>query len=307
MIVLKNICKTLGGKAVLTELSFHIAEHENVGIIGLNGAGKTTLLNVISGILKPDAGFIRVHGKESLMEKRNALKKLVYISGTRHQLWEDLKVKDSIAHSIKMYGVEQRAAVKRLEELEEILEIHSFMNEIPGSLSLGERMRCELAYGLLAEPDILLMDEVMIGLDVSARHRIMQYIEKYKSEKKSTILYTSHNLSEIEKICDRLLLIDKGRIIFDGSRDRIMKEFAPLYRLEALLSGELPDFEDLPVERFSIRQDTIVVEYDKQKIETAQILRHLMEKSTIKDVRLYEPDLEGVIKRIYGGRDGKYH
>lgn len=299
MIVLKDISKKFEEKQVLDLISFHISPGENVGIIGLNGAGKTTLLNVIAGVLKPDSGFIRVGGTECVFENREMLRKFSYVSGIRHQLWEDLWVKDSFEHGIKMYQLDSTTAKKLLEELEEVFEIKELVHKLPKTLSLGERMRCELVYALLAEPEILMMDEAMIGLDVSVKHKIMEYFKHFLQQKNSTILLTSHNLMEVQKLCNRIIIIDKGRIIFDGSLERIMKEFAPQYRMKIKTGEYLPDFEDLPLEKVMIGQDGMEVIYDIKKIGTEQILQHIVKKIPVEQVRLYEPDLESTIKKIY--------
>lgn len=299
MIVLKDICKKLGENQVLDHISFHISPNENVGIIGLNAAGKTTLLNVIAGVLKPDSGFIRVGGSENVFEDKKMLRKLSYVSGMGHQLWEDLRVKDSFENGIKMYHLDEKRAKVRLEELEELFEIKDLVHMRPQKLSLGERMRCELVYGLLAEPKILMLDEAMIGLDVSVKYKIMEYFQEYRKKRQSTILFTSHNLMEVENLCDRIILLDKGTVIFDGSVERIMKEFAPLYRMKMKTEGILPDFDDLPLEKIRILQDGIEVIYDQQKIKTEQILEHVVKKTPVEEVKLYEPDLEGTIKKIY--------
>ncbi|GFI01646.1 ATP-binding cassette domain-containing protein [Lachnospiraceae bacterium 64-25] len=301
MIVLQNVCKTLSGREVLKDISFHIAENENVGIIGLNGAGKTTLLNTIAGMIKPDSGFIRSGGKESLIEEKQALRKLAYVSGTRSQLWETLKVKDSFDNCISMYRLNRKDAGERLILLADIFEIRAFMDRTPEGLSLGERMRCEMVYALLAQPKILMLDEVMNGLDLSIKYKIMGYFEKYKNERRVTMIYTSNQLAEVEQLCDRVLLIDQGRLIFDGSMERIMKQFSPYYRIEIKISEGFPDFEDLPLEKYSMDNDGLTIVYDKQKIGTAQILKQVMEKCKIKDVKLFEPNLEDTIKKIYRG------
>ena len=298
MIVLKDICKDFDNKKVLNNISFHIAPAEAVGIIGLNGAGKTTLLNVISGILKPDSGFIRINGSESPLEHYNLLRKLTYVSGTKSQLWEDMKIKDSFDNCITMYHLDKQNAKLKREQLSGIFEIEPFLNSVPKSLSLGERMRCEIVYGLLSKPKILMLDEAMIGLDVSVKHKIMKYLESLKQEKKTTILYTSHNLLEIEKLCGRVILLDKGKILFDGSVERMMEQVAPLYRIQLKVEGEFPDFEDIPLEKYVVDKEEIQIWYDKQKIETTQIIQHILKKTKIKDVQLYEPDLEGTIKKI---------
>lgn len=299
MIVLKDVNKKFGDKAVLENISFHIAPGEKVGIIGQNGAGKTTLLRVISGILKPDDGFIRIHNTENPLASYSVLRNIAYVSGTQSQLWKDMKIKDSFDNCVKMYKIPKEDAKKRLNRLIDTFAIQSMLSKTPETLSLGERMRCELVYALIAQTPILMMDEAMIGLDVSIKHKIMQHLEEYCQKKQCTMIYTSHNLIEVEKLCDRVILIDKGKILFDGSIDRIMREFSPLYHMEIKIGENLPDLEDLPIEKLSIQKDFLHIVYDTKKIETVQIMKHLMSKIRLEDVRLYEPDLEGTIKKIY--------
>ena len=127
----------------------------------------------------------------------------------------------------------------------------------------------------------------------------MDYLFKIKNEKNTTMIFTSHNLLELEKLCDRIILIDSGKIIFDGSVKRLIKFFSPLYRLEVKLLDKYPDLEDIPVEKISLKNDILTITYDKQKIETAQIIKFIMKKVSIGDVKIYEPDLEETIKKIY--------
>lgn len=299
MIILKDVRKQLGNKEVLNSISFHINPGESVGIIGLNGAGKTTLLNIISGILRPDRGFIRVNGTENILSEYKMLRNVAYVSGTKSQLWRDLTIKASLENCVQMYHVDKEKAEKRLEALNEVFSIQNLLLSKPENLSLGERIRCELVYALLAETQILMLDEAMIGLDVSIKHKIMEYFEAYKQEKKATIIFTSHNLLEMEKLCDRVILLHKGTIIFDGTIERLMNEFAPPYEMGVKIEGNLPDFEDLPLEKFSIKKDTLHIVFYRQKIETTYILKHILKKCRIKDVKLTEPDLEGTIRKIY--------
>lgn len=298
VIVLKDVSKSLQGKRILKNVSFHIAPNESVGVIGLNGAGKTTLLNMLSGLLKPDNGFLRIDGAELPLEEKEIRKGLAYVSGIKSQLWEDLKIKDSFSHCARMYGFSNELE-ERFAELDEIFEVKDFLETLPNSLSLGERMRCELVYALLTRPRILMLDEAMIGLDVSVKYKIERYFCELKNKKDITILYTSHNLTEVERICDRILLIDQGKILFDGSIEHLIQEFSPLYRMEIVMEKVgVPDFEDLPLEKIYIDNQNIVVVYDKQKIDSATILGHVLAQGKILDVKILEPDLESVIKKI---------
>lgn len=297
MIVLKNICKTFEDKKVLEDISFHIAEGESVGIIGLNGAGKTTLLNIIAGLLKPDSGFIRINGAKQLIAKRPALKEVAYISGTKSQLWEDMVIKSSFENAAIMYGIDSDSYNHTLDEMDEVLRVKELLDTNPQNLSLGERMRCELMYALLTNPKILMLDEAMIGLDVTIKHQIVEYFANNRS--KYTLLYTSHNLLEVERICDRIILIDKGKIIYDGKTKNIIKEFSPMHRLELNIQGMFPDFLDIPVRKYKVNNNQLTIEYDKEIIDTAQIIKYVMSTNKINDVRLFEPDLEDTIKKIY--------
>lgn len=302
MIVLKHVCKKWGDKEVLKNVSFHIAPSEKVGIIGLNGTGKTTLLNIIAGILKSDSGFIRVNGVENILEHYRMLRELSYVSGTRSQLWEDLRIQDSYTHCMKMYQIDKDIGKERIQQLTELFGIQSLLGMTPKNLSFGERMRCEFVYALLVEPKIFLLDEAMIGFDVSIKHKVMEYFETYTKTAETTMIFTSHNLWEIQKLCNRVILLDDGSVIFDGGIEKLMGEYAPFYHIKAKIRGKLPDFEDLPLEKYYFTGDVLDIVYDKQKIETAQILKHVMARSRLEDVRMYEPDLEGTIQKVYEGR-----
>ena len=298
MIVIKDICKSYDEKKVLNNISFHIAKGERVGVIGLNGAGKTTLLNIISGILQPDSGFKRVNKTENVLEKEDIRRDIVYISGTKSSLWEDLKIRDTYENCVSMYRIDKNKAKERLEELIEIFEIGNLLDSIPRDISLGERMRCELVYAFLISPKLLLLDETMIGIDVSIKYKIMKWLENLKNGD-STLIYTSHNLQEIEKICDRIILLDKGNIIFDGSVDELLEKYEPLYSLHINTHGVYPDMEDLPIEKIIIENGTMEILYHKKKIETKQIVSHILSKCEIYDMKQIEPNLTDTIRKIY--------
>ena len=298
MIVVKDICKSYEEKKVLNNISFHIACGERVGVIGLNGAGKTTLLNILSGILQPDSGFKRVNKTENVLDKNDVKRDIVYISGTKSSLWEDLKIRDTYDNCISMYHLDKVAAKKRLDELTEVFQIGHLFDNIPKDISLGERMRCELVYGFLISPKLLLLDETMIGIDVSIKHKIMKWLENLNM-RESTLIYTSHNLQEVEKICDRIILLDKGNIIFDGSVDELLEKYEPLYSLNVNTKGVYPDMEDLPIEKMIIENGTIEILYSKQKIETKQIVSHILSKCEIYDMKQIEPNLTDTIRKMY--------
>lgn len=298
MIVVKDICKSFGEKQVLDNVSFHLKENEATGIIGLNGAGKTTLLNILSGLIKPDSGFVRVANRENILEDYETLRNIVYISGIKSALWEDLKIKDSFDNCVKMYHIPKEIAAERLEEVINIFELADLLELLPRSMSLGERIRCELAYAMLIRPKILLIDEAMIGIDISVKKKVMTYIKSIIKDN-ITLLYTSHNLLEIEKLCERIILLDKGKVIYNGSLEKLISKYAPLYKLQAVIEGNIPDMEDLPIEKLTLKKDVLEIVYDKNKIGSKQIISHILGRCKLLDMKLIEPNLEDTIKKIY--------
>lgn len=296
MIVLKEINKTMKNKHIIKDCTFHIRPGECVGLLGKNGAGKTTLLNLMSGMLLPDSGFLRINRTDELLMSKHARKDLVYISGVKSQLWQDLRIKDSFTHCAKMYGTDK----SRLDELIQLCEAQTLLDSYPQNLSLGERMRCEIVYALLANSSILFMDEVMIGLDSTVKQLIFECLQQMKNERKTTMIYTSHNLMEVQRLCDRVLLLDEGRVICDGSVERIMWEYAPLYQLKITLEGNLlPDLEDLPIRKFVMDGEQLSIFFDNREIEKAELIKFVTNKCSVKDLKLVEPDLEDTIKAIY--------
>ncbi len=303
MLVVKNVRKELNSgetrKLVLNNVSFHIAENEFVSIIGKNGAGKTTLLNILSGIWKADEGFVRIMGCKDTLKDFDVLRKISYVSGTKSQLWSDMNLRFSFENCAKMYRMSKEKYKLKLDELIDLLEIGECMDVTVQNLSLGQRMRAEFVYALLPEPEILFLDEAMIGLDITIKERLLNYLANLKKDKKTTLIYTSHNLLEVERICDRVILLDEGKVIYDDSINKIMTEFSPTYKMVVYTNNELPDMEDLPLERYEINNNKCVIWFDKQKVDKRDIIRHITEQCEIVDMRLDEPTLEDTIKNIY--------
>lgn len=304
MIVVKDVKKQFEGKQVINGVSFHITPFESVGIIGKNGAGKTTLLKLISGVLKEDSGFIRINACRDILSNIPMLKKMSYVSGTRTQLWGDMKLVYSFENCGKMYRISKGEYEERLKELVTFFDIENCLNKPVTQLSLGQKMRAELVYAFLPKPEILLLDEAMIGLDVSIKEKVMNALEKLKEERKTTIVYTSHNLTEIEKLCDRVLLLDQGKIIFDGTVEEIQSESAPEYQIDIELQEKIPDLEDLPIEKYILDKNSLSIRFNKQKVETATVIKHIISRCGIKNVKITEPNLEETIKNIYRRNSG---
>lgn len=306
MVVVKDMNKHLGDKKILKDISFHISEGEAVGLIGRNGAGKTTLLKVITGQLKEDSGFVRVNGCKNIIHNMDKLKEVAFISSERSQLWNDMKLIYSYDNCAKMYGIKNYK--DSLMKLAEQAGITEDMDKLVNTLSLGKLMRAEIVYAMLTNPKLLIMDEALVGIDVSAKEDIHSILTDIKNNSDSTVIYTTHNLMEIEHICDRVIILDNGEIIFDGDISKIMKEYSANYTLHIDLCGKIPDMEDLPVEKITISNENIIIEYDKKKLSTAIILNHIINKCNchIGELHVEEPHLEDIVRRIFNDRSEKY-
>lgn len=298
MVVVKDVCKKFNDNQVLDKISFHISPNECTAILGKNGAGKTTLLNIISGTLKADSGFVRLNMSRNPLKDFKTLKKISYVSGIKSMLDKDMKLIYSFDNCRMIYGIERNRYKKRLLELAKQFEIEDCLDCMVYQLSLGQRVRSELVCALLSEPEILFLDEALIGLDVTIKEKILKILYDIKSEGKTTIIYTSHNLFEVERLCDRIILIDGGRIIFDGSIDTVYNEFSPEYRIDFEIEGRFPDLEDLPVERYMMDNRILSVMFQRQKVEAAVIIKHVMGRCTVKNIKMSEPDIEDTVKKI---------
>ncbi|MBW7459021.1 ATP-binding cassette domain-containing protein, partial [Paenibacillus sepulcri] len=210
-------------KEAVRDISFTINQGEFVGYIGPNGAGKSTTIKMLSGILHPSAGEVRIAGMSPHRERRTVARRLGVLFGQRTQLWWDLPVRDSFDILAAMYGVPDEVKSRRLGELSELLALAPFMETPVRKLSLGQRMRADIAAALLHDPDILFLDEPTIGLDVIAKRSIREFLHSINRELGKTILLTTHDMDDIEQLCSRVIVINDGRLGFDGTTDGLRR------------------------------------------------------------------------------------
>ncbi|MBK7972793.1 MAG: ATP-binding cassette domain-containing protein, partial [Deltaproteobacteria bacterium] len=213
-------------KRAIESISFSIAEGERVGYIGANGAGKSTTIKVLTGILKPTSGYVRVAGFEPLEERRHYVHQIGVVFGQRTQLWWDIAVIEAFRLLARIYGVTDAELKARLAEFTEVLDLEPLLHTPVRKLSLGQRMRCDLAASLLHQPRILFLDEPTIGLDVDVKDRVRSFIRAVNERHGTTVLLTTHDLRDIEELCERVLLIDEGRVLFDGALGEFKRRFA---------------------------------------------------------------------------------
>ncbi|MCI6434111.1 MAG: ABC transporter ATP-binding protein [Clostridiales bacterium] len=205
----------------LNDMSFTIPDGQIVGYIGPNGAGKSTTIKILSGILRPDSGECSVNGMIPWQDRKRYVSHLGVVFGQRSQLWWDVPVMDSLCLLKDIYRVPERSFQQNLERLREQLDLGEFLTAPARTLSLGQRMRCEIAAALLHSPDILFLDEPTIGLDAVSKLKVREFIRTENRDRKTTVILTTHDMQDIDALCHRVLLIGKGRLLLDGSIEQI--------------------------------------------------------------------------------------
>lgn len=262
-------------------VSFTIEPGELVAFLGPNGAGKTTTLKMLSGLLYPTGGSIQVLGQTPFDKKPEFLRRFSFVMGQRHQLWWELPAIDTFRLNAAVFEISESKIKARLKELDELLGLDPLWNTPVKKLSLGQRMKMELACSLLHEPELLLLDEPTIGLDVVMQKTLRDFIARINREKKTTVLLTSHNMEDIETLCRRVIVIHHGILLFDGDLTDLVNRFVPAKRVSAdLMDGSRKEWE-IPREEISHR--------------VAAILKDL----PVKDLTVEELPLEDVVRRIF--------
>ncbi|GAA3413642.1 ATP-binding cassette domain-containing protein [Paenibacillus hodogayensis] len=225
-------------KRAVNNINLTIDEGELVGYIGPNGAGKSTTIKMLSGILTPTSGEVRVNGRIPYVDRKENAKQIGVVFGQRSQLYWDLPMRDTFGLYQKMYKIEDAVFKRNVEFYTEMLEMQEFIDRPVRQLSLGQKMRAELAVALLHDPKIVYLDEPTIGLDVMAKSRIRTFIREVNKEKKTTVLLTTHDMDDIEQICNRIVLIDKGALIYDGALHDFKTNYSPGHLLSMQFEEE---------------------------------------------------------------------
>lgn len=321
MIVINNVSKNFDEIKAADNISMHIKKGEKIGIVGANGAGKTTLIRMICGLLKQDDGDIRVIGHNPLQHNKNVGRKIGVVYGiggilagkgkmsfgfdaiqafaSSGNLRSDITVSDNFKLIRLMYKIPKDVFKERMDKLHETLEIKNYLNSYVNELSLGQKMRAELASVLIYEPELLILDEPFIGIDIEAKEKIRSYLETLSDKNNTTIILTTHNVEEIEKICNRVVAIDKGKIIFNGGIDKINLTYGKINSMEIEFGENIPDLQDLPFVRYVIHDKRMKIYYDNSRITSKEILQFLSSKYEIKDLLIKKPEIEDIIKQIY--------
>ncbi|HES9160057.1 TPA: ATP-binding cassette domain-containing protein [Streptococcus pyogenes] len=285
------------------DLSFEVPKGQILGFIDANGAGKSTTIKMLTGILKPTSGYCRINGKIPQDNRQDYVRDIGAVFGQRTQLWWDLALQETYVVLKEIYDVPEKAFRKRMDFLNEVLDLNEFIKDPVRTLLLGQRMRADIAASLLHNPKVLFLDEPTIGLDVSVKDNIRRAITQINQEEKTTILLTTHDLSDIEQLCDRIIMIDKGQEIFDGTVTQLKQSFGKMKSLSFELKpgqeqvvSQFMGLPDITVERHELSLD---IQYDSSRYQTADIIQKTMADFAVRDLKMTDVDIEDIVRRFY--------
>lgn len=289
--------KYYNAKAV-DDISFSIKEGELIGFIGPNGAGKTTTLKCLSGLLYPTAGKVEVLGFTPFERRHAFLKQISLVMGQKNQLWWDLPAVDSFLLNKEIYEISDDQYKKILDELTELLDVKDILQVQVRKLSLGQRMKCELIAALIHQPKVLFLDEPTIGLDVVMQQKLRDFIKEYNERYKATILLTSHYMKDVEQLCERVIIIDHGKVLYDGLLASIVKKYAKHKAISVLF--------DKPVAREKLEQLGKIEEFEGTRAvlsipreKSSHVAAKLLEEFAVEDLNIEEPNIEEIIRDVF--------
>ncbi|TYR79244.1 ATP-binding cassette domain-containing protein [Priestia megaterium] len=287
-------------------ISFTVKQGEMVGYIGENGAGKSTTIKMLTGILTPTAGEITVNGMNPHKEREKFAQTIGVVFGQRSQLWWDIAVQESFRLLKKVYKVSDEDYNSHMEHVIKTLDIGPLLDKPVRKLSLGQRMRCELAAALIHNPPLLFLDEPTIGLDVLVKLKIRQFLKEINEKYNTTILLTTHDLADIEALCERVIMLDEGNIIYDGSLQKLRSNWGDLKQIVFEFSQE-PNLEQLRLVTQGLpvtwtageRRNVWVANLQNQGDSMSQLIARVVAKYEIADISINEISTEEIIRNIY--------
>lgn len=280
------------------DVSFSIEESEFVGFIGPNGAGKTTTLKCLAGLLYPTAGRVRVMDFSPSIRKRDFLRQISLVMGQRFQLWWDLPAEDSFLLMKEIYSIPNAVYRKSYQELVELLDLGDVLHVQIRKLSLGQRMRCELAAALLHKPRVLFLDEPTIGLDVTMQKRMRDFFRDYNKQSGTTVILTSHNMDDVRYLCNRIIMINKGKIIYDGDIDTVVHTYVKDKYIHLQLSKKLaPSVFESYGQLIELQGESVTLSVPRS--EVLHVSARMLEKLPIEDIDIKEVELDEVVRMIF--------
>jgi ABC-2 type transport system ATP-binding protein len=300
MSVLRNFL-TRDTRAIhaVNDVSFSVKKGEIVGYLGPNGAGKSTTIKMLTGLLVPSHGTLNVNGFTPWKERQEYVSSIGAVFGQRTTLWWDLPVIESLQLLQYIYKVPENTFKQNLAEFEKVLGLNEFITLPVRSLSLGQRMRADLCAALLHNPALLFLDEPTIGLDVVAKERIRQFIKHVNNMRETTVLLTTHDLSDVQKLCQRVLIIDQGKLLFDGALETLQNRFGGKWQLVVDFAEAYQNVEVSGAEVVRLENLRAVYAFDRSTLSASDLISRISAKYSIQDISVQEPEIEVTIRNIY--------
>lgn len=282
-------------------VNFNIEEGELVGYIGENGAGKSTTIKMLTGLLTPTSGKILINGIIPNEKRIENNKNIGAVFGQKTQLWWDLPVIESFRLIKKMYKIPENEYRKNLKKFTEILDLEDLLEKQVKNLSLGQKMRCEIAATFLHNPKIVYLDEPTIGLDVFVKENIRKFIKDINKEKKTTVILTTHDLKDIEDVCDRIILLDKGQIIYDGEKQKFKDTYGKYVISELIVKDKKESIKLNNAEIIEQTDNKLKIKFSHDETTIVKIMDEISQFCNIEDIHMKEAELEDILKEIYKG------
>lgn len=285
-------------REAVKDISFSIEKGEMVGFIGPNGAGKSTTIKMLSGILYPDSGEIICSGAVPYKQRKNYVGRIGVVFGQKSQLQWDLPVKDSFELLKAIYRISDDTYRKNLDRFTEMLDMSGFIDQPVRQLSLGQRMRSDIAAALLHSPEIVFFDEPTIGVDVLGKEAIRSFIRELNAEDNVTMIFTTHDMQDIEKTCNRVIIIDEGSKVYDGTLTGVREKYDSSRKLEVefMTDTVTEPIEGVETVDTSPRHKSFIF---GKEIHINDIMAELLQKYSVRDINITESDIEGIIRKIY--------
>ncbi len=286
--------------SAVKDVAFRVEEGELVGFLGPNGAGKTTTLKMLAGLLYPSGGSASVLGYTPWERKDGYRRQFALLLGQKNQLWWDLPARESLDLNAKIYGIDRGVFERTVDELTEMLGVKEKLNVMVRELSLGERMKMELIASLLHQPKVLFLDEPTIGLDVVSQKIVREFLRDYNARRKTTILLTSHYMADIQALCERVIIIDHGKIFFDGRLAEVIDRFADFKLVTIHCDGANP-VPALELAKFGevLEQDRQTVKLKVKRERVIPVCKALLDELPVNDIDIQEVPIEEVIRQIF--------
>ncbi len=292
----------------MDDISFDVPKGEILGFIGPNGAGKSTVIKMLTGILTPTSGECIINGQNPTKNRKSYVKEIGVVFGQRTQLWWDLPLRETYAVLKEIYEVADSDYKKRMAFLNEVLELDDFITSPVRTLSLGQRMRADIAASMLHNPKVLFLDEPTIGLDVVVKDNIRKAIEKINAEEQTTVILTTHDLADIELLSKRIVMVDKGKNVFDGKIADLKSKYGQVREL-VFVCDDKKALDKLSYKsHFKFHDDDILTETDGPSVKVrfnsaavpvSEMLTYTLNTVTVKDINVKDADIEEIIRRLY--------